>query len=218
MGRIIEKIALERNHNIVACLEKGWSPENLKNADVAIEFTQPDSAFSNIHKALKYGIPVVSGTTGWYDRISDLEEVSKTAGLVYASNFSLGVNILFEINKISAQLLADHEDYNVNIHETHHTEKKDIPSGTAITLAESIIERNKLSGWTLTEEVGKLPIKSYRKIDIPGNHTITYQSGVDEISISHTAFNREGFAVGALIASEKIIGKIGIHKFNSLLF
>ena len=218
MGRMIEKIALEREHIIVARLERGWLPDDLNNADVAIEFTEPNSAFSNIQKILKAGIPVVSGTTGWYDKISDLKEESRNAGLVYASNFSLGVNILFELNSKMAELFSRHDQYKPSLKEEHHKEKKDIPSGTAITLAESIVQNSSLNGWALKGELGKLPIQSIRKKDLLGNHSITYESEIDKVTLSHSAFNRKGFALGAVIAAEKIFGKTGIHKFNSLLF
>ena len=218
MGRMIEKIALEREHIIVARLERGWLPDDLNNADVAIEFTEPNSAFSNIQKILKAGIPVVSGTTGWYDKISDLKEESRNAGLVYASNFSLGVNILFELNSKMAELFSRHDQYKPSLKEEHHKEKKDIPSGTAITLAESIVQNSSLNGWALKGELGKLPIQSIREKDLHGNHSITYESEIDKVTLSHSAFNRKGFALGAVIAAEKIFGKTGIHKFNSLLF
>jgi 4-hydroxy-tetrahydrodipicolinate reductase len=218
MGRMIEKIALEREHIIVARLERGWLPDDLNNADVAIEFTEPNSAFSNIQKILKAGIPVVSGTTGWYDKISDLKQESRNAGLVYASNFSLGVNILFELNSKMAELFSHHDQYKPSLKEEHHKEKKDIPSGTAITLAESIVQNSSLNGWAMKGELGKLPIQSIRKKDLHGNHSITYESEIDKVTLSHSAFNRKGFALGAVIAAEKIFGKTGIHKFNSLLF
>jgi 4-hydroxy-tetrahydrodipicolinate reductase len=218
MGRMIEKIALEREHIIVARLERGWVPNDFNNADVAIEFTEPNSAFTNIQKTLSAGISVVSGTTGWYEKISNLKEESQNAGLVYSSNFSLGVNIFFELNNKMAELFSHHDQYKPSLKEAHHKEKKDIPSGTAITLAEDILKNSSLSEWTLKDEFGKLPIESIREKDIHGNHSITYKSEIDKVTLSHSALNRKGFAIGAVIAAEKIFGKTGIHKFNSLLF
>ena len=218
MGRMIEKIALEREHIIVARMERGWVPDDFNNADVAIEFTEPNSAFNNIQKTLSAGISVVSGTTGWYEKISDLKEESQNAGLVYSSNFSLGVNIFFELNNKMAELFSHHDQYKPSLKETHHKEKKDIPSGTAITLAEDILKNSSLNGWTVKDEFGKLPIQSIREKDIHGNHSITYKSEIDKVTLSHSALNRKGFAIGAVIAAEKIFGKTGIHKFNSLLF
>ena len=218
MGQMIEKIALEREHIIVARLERGWVPDDFNNADVAIEFTEPNSAFNNIQKTLSAGISVVSGTTGWYEKISDLKEESQNAGLVYSSNFSLGVNIFFELNNKMAELFSHHDQYKPSLKETHHKEKKDIPSGTAITLAEDILKNSSLNGWTVKDEFGKLPIQSIREKDIHGNHSITYESEIDKVTLSHSALNRKGFAIGAVIAAEKIFGKTGIHKFNSLLF
>ena len=218
MGRMIEKIALEREHIIVARMERGWVPDDFNNADVAIEFTEPNSAFNNIQKTLSAGISVVSGTTGWYEKISDLKEESQNAGLVYSSNFSLGVNIFFELNNKMAELFSHHDQYKPSLKETHHKEKKDIPSGTAITLAEDILKNSSLNGWTVKDEFGKLPIQSIREKDIHGNHSITYESEIDKVTLSHSALNRKGFAIGAVIAAENIFGKTGIHKFNSLLF
>ena len=218
MGRMIEKIALEREHIIVARMERGWVPDDFNNADVAIEFTEPNSAFNNIQKTLSAGVSVVSGTTGWYEKISDLKEESQNAGLVYSSNFSLGVNIFFELNNKMAELFSHHDQYKPSLKETHHKEKKDIPSGTAITLAEDILKNSSLNGWTVKDEFGKLPIQSIREKDIHGNHSITYKSEIDKVTLSHSALNRKGFAIGAVIAAEKIFGKTGIHKFNSLLF
>ncbi len=218
MGRMIENIALERKHIIVARLEKGWVTNDLNNADVAVEFTEPNSAFSNIQKTLSAGVSVVSGTTGWYNEISDLEKESQNAGLVYSSNFSLGVNILFELNDKMAELFSHHNQYKPSLKEAHHKEKKDIPSGTAITLAEAILQKSSLNGWSIQHESGKLPIESIREKDINGNHSIIYESEIDKVTLSHSAMNRKGFALGAIIAAEKIFGKTGIHKFNSLLF
>ena len=218
MGRIIEKIALERKHIIVARLEKGWVQDDLNNADVALEFTEPNSAYSNIQETLRAGVCVVSGTTGWYDKISDLKKESQNAGLVYSSNFSLGVNILFELNDKMAELFSHHDQYKASIREEHHKEKKDIPSGTAITLAEGVLKKSSLNGWSIHEDLGKLTIESIREKDLHGNHSITYKSEIDKLTLSHSAFNRKGFALGAIVAAEKIFGKTGIHKFNSLLF
>tara|TARA_B100000497_G_C7688157_1_gene417544 strand:- start:648 stop:1340 length:693 start_codon:yes stop_codon:yes gene_type:complete len=218
MGQMIEFVALERNHSIIARLDKGWDINELKGADVAIEFTEPNSALENISKALSLNIPVVTGTTGWYSQLTSIKNLTINAGLVYASNFSLGVNIFFEINKRLSELLANREEYIPIIKETHHTEKKDIPSGTAITLAEQLIENSSITDWSLGDENQKIKIESKREKEVCGDHTVSYESEIDKISISHSAFNRKGFALGAIIAAEKIQGKTGIHPFNSLLF
>jgi 4-hydroxy-tetrahydrodipicolinate reductase len=208
MGQMIEVIAQERKHSIIARLDKGWDIDQLKGADVAIEFSEPNSAVENISKAL----------TGWYRHINSIKDLTVNAGLVYASNFSLGVNVFFEVNKKLSKLLANREEYKASIKETHHTNKKDIPSGTAITLAEQLIENTSITDWSLKDENQKIKIESKREKEVCGDHSVTYQSEIDKITISHSAFNRKGFALGAIIAAEKIQGKTGIHPFNSLLF
>ena len=218
MGQMIEVIAQERDHSIIARLDKGWDIDQLKGADVAIEFTEPNSAVANISKALRSNIPVVTGTTGWYSHINSIKDLTVNAGLVYASNFSLGVNIFFEINKKLSKLLANREEYKAAIKEIHHINKKDIPSGTTITLAEQIIENTSIADWSLKDENQKIKIESRREKEVCGDHLVTYQSEIDKITISHSALNRKGFALGAIIAAEKIQGKTGIHPFNSLLF
>jgi 4-hydroxy-tetrahydrodipicolinate reductase len=226
MGKAIEKIALERKHNIVARINEDnielLQSKDLPAIDAAIEFTQPESAFENISLCLKNNIPVVSGTTGWLDRRPAIEELCKNTNgaFFYASNFSVGVNIFFKLNKILAQLMSQHPEYKVAIEEIHHTEKKDAPSGTAITLAEGIFEKNdRLQKWVNIEDAatGELPIISLREDKVPGTHTISYNSTVDSIEIKHTAHNRDGFALGAVLAAEWLADKKGSFGMDDML-
>lgn len=226
MGKEIEKIALSRGHEIVLKIDLNNPDElslpNLKKADVAIEFTIPDSAINNYKMCFEAGIPVVSGTTGWLKELTTVHELCEklNATFFYASNFSLGVNIFFAINKKLAGLLSQRSEYKVEMTEIHHTQKLDSPSGTAITLAEGIIENieNKKS-WvnkatTNDEELG---IISVREGQVPGTHIIKYDSEVDYIEIEHCAKNRIGFALGAVLAAEFSFGKKGVLNMNDLL-
>lgn len=226
MGKTIEKIALERNHQIAIRITEEnlhqLAENNLPPIDVAIEFTQPEAAFNNIRNCLRNNIPVVSGTTGWLDRRPEIEELCKAqnGAFFYASNFSVGVNIFFKLNKILAQLMRQHKDYTVKIEEIHHTEKKDAPSGTAITLAEGIMENNPdFKKWVNTDNTaeGELPIISLRENQVPGTHTISYNSAIDLIEIKHEAHTRDGFALGAVLAAEWLHDKKGVFGMEDML-
>ena len=226
MGRAIEEAALEKGHKIILKIDadnqQDFTKANLNKADVAIEFTHPESAYDNIIKCLQFGIPVVSGTTGW---LQQLEEVKKfcrklNATFLYASNFSVGVNIFFEINKRLAELMEKQQDYDISLEEIHHTQKKDAPSGTAITLAEQILERiQRKKDWVnqVSGDPANLQIISKRIDPAPGTHIIKYVSPIDEIKIVHTAHSRKGFAAGAVLAAEFIAGKKGVFTMNDVL-
>ncbi len=222
MGKIIEEIAKNRGHEIVAKLSDTPTLENLKNPDVVIEFSSPESAFKNIKVCLDLKIPVICGTTGWLDQKPEIEKIAlqnKTAFL-YGSNFSLGVNLFFALNEKLAELMKNFGEFNVQLEEIHHTHKKDAPSGTAITLAEGIIKNNnRFDDWKLEETAeNQVGIFAIREDEVPGTHSVFYKSDVDEIEIKHTAFNRNGFALGAVIAAEWIQGKTGNFSMKDLLF
>jgi len=225
MGKAIEEIALQRGHNIILKIDVDnqaeLTMENLKKADVAIEFTTPGTAENNILKCFEAGVPVVSGTTGWVSKLDQVKEVctKKNGAFIYSSNYSVGVNIFFELNKKLAGLMAGH-DYNVSITETHHTQKKDAPSGTAITLAEELIE--KIPGkknWvnSQSDDPAMLPIISKRIDPAPGIHEINFSSEIDDITIIHTAHNRKGFATGAVLAAEFLKDKKGVFTMKDVL-
>ena len=221
MGREIEVLATQRGHRIVARVgREGIGAHDWTGIDVAMEFTQPEAAFANVESLLAQGIPTVCGTTGWFDRVPELD--CTQTPLVYASNFSLGVNIAFQVNRYLAKLMAPHSDYRAEMEEIHHTAKKDAPSGTAITLAEGILAANPaLNGWALQPGApdDALPIHAVRKDPVPGTHTVTYHSGVDQLSLTHIAHSRAGFALGAVLAAERIQAlHTGSHTFASLLF
>lgn len=228
MGQAIHKLAEQAGHTITHTLDTSdFSSEELKGADVAIEFTQPDAAVSNITKCFDAKVPVVVGTTGWYkeyELIADL--ASKRNGALFtATNFSIGVNILFHINKKLASIMNQFEEYDVAMNETHHIHKKDHPSGTAVTLATDLVnqlDRKKKYVGLLegeTEELSALDLRitSKRENEVPGFHSITYTSPIDEITISHNALNRKGFALGAIKAAEWLKGKKGVFTMNDLL-
>ena len=246
MGKAIEEIALQKNHNIVLRIHDQnldeLTKDNLQKADVAIEFTGPDSAASNILLCFETGIPVVSGTTGWLSQMSMVKQKCKevNGSFLYASNFSIGVNIFFEVNKKLAALMKQHLNYDVSIEEIHHTEKKDAPSGTAITLAEQIIaESVQKNKWVLRQAQhdelqqahddiknerntkpsnnNDLIIVSKRIDPAAGTHSVKYTSEIDDIEIIHTAHNRKGFAAGALLAAEFIVDKKGIFEMKDVL-
>jgi 4-hydroxy-tetrahydrodipicolinate reductase len=230
MGKAIEEIALSKGHEIVLKIDASntadFTKENIQKADVAIEFTGPQSAFENISKCIHWGVPVVSGSTGWLDNFEKVKAicVEKKGCLIYASNFSIGVNLFFEINKQLAALMEPYDNYNVSITETHHTEKKDAPSGTAISLAEQILSqigrKNKWVSLPSNEsnnEAIELIIRSERIDPAPGTHRITYESSIDSIEITHTAHTRKGFAGGALLAAEFTNKKIGIFTMKDVL-
>lgn len=224
MGKVIEGILEERGHQVSARIDRSNKDEisSLKGkCDVAIEFTQPSAAMQNFETLIEQGIPVVTGTTGWYDHFDALSEMIKAnnGSFFYATNFSVGVNIFFAINKKLAQMMSAHSDYTVSMDETHHTQKLDAPSGTAITLAEGILEAyNELESWELDSESNtKLTIRAHRIEGVPGTHEIHYRSEIDDIDIKHTAHSRKGFAMGAVLAAEFLVGKTGIHSMQDLL-
>ncbi|PHS09469.1 MAG: 4-hydroxy-tetrahydrodipicolinate reductase [Kordia sp.] len=221
MGKVIEHIALERGHTIVFKSGRNTSTIDLSNADVAIDFSIPDAAINNISTCFNNNVPVISGTTGWlenYDQMVDL--CNKTDGaFIYGSNFSLGVNVFFELNNYLAQMMNNLKQYNVNIEEIHHTQKLDAPSGTAISLAEGIINNSDKTSWKMDESTTshEIPVIAKRIPDVPGTHTIDYTSEVDSIKIEHIAHNRNGFALGAVIAAEWIQYKKGVFTMKDVL-
>jgi 4-hydroxy-tetrahydrodipicolinate reductase len=228
MGKIISEIAEDRGHHITAKIniENVIDLEKLdpSTIDVAIEFSQPEAAWDNIMWSLKRNIPIVSGTTGWLDRKAEIEATCKALDgtFFYASNFSVGVNIFFRVNKFLSKLMKDQNDYAISLEEIHHTEKKDAPSGTAITLAEGILENvDWLSGWKLTSDTelrsNELPITSKRIDPAPGTHIVKYHSEIDDIEIRHTAHSRKGFAQGAVLVAEWIKDKKGIYSMDDFL-
>ncbi|MBC7902982.1 MAG: 4-hydroxy-tetrahydrodipicolinate reductase, partial [Gemmatimonadaceae bacterium] len=226
MGRAIEAIAVKRGHTITLTIDinnlDDFTPENLSKADVAIEFTSPHTAFDNVVKCIEAGISLVCGSTGW---LSHWDEVVKfvhlkEGAMVYSSNYSVGVNIFFELNKKLAALMNTHDEYNITMHEIHHTQKKDAPSGTAVTLAEQVLEHlRRKKGWVneLTTDPDQLQITSERIDPAPGTHMVKYESSIDSIEIIHTANNREGFATGAVLAAEYIKDKKGIFSMQEVL-
>ena len=220
MGKVVEKIAFSRGHEIVFKKTSANSFEGLQEADVAIEFSIPDAAQKNISESLNNSIPVVSGTTGWLNDFHKMENLclKQDTAFIYSSNFSLGVNIFFELNDYLAKMMSKFSQYNVSMQEIHHTEKIDAPSGTAISLANSIISNTKYENWTLDNpQKNEILIDAKRIENIPGTHSITYNSEIDSIEITHTAHNREGFALGAVIAAEWIIEKKGIFTMRDVL-
>lgn len=220
MGKVIEKIALQRGHNIVLKISSKDKEYSLSGVDVAIDFSTPESAVNNITKCLNNDTPIISGTTGWLENYESIIDLCKTKNgtFLYASNFSLGVNIFFELNKTLAKLMNDLPNYNVSMEEIHHTQKLDAPSGTAITLAKGIIENSEYKNWTLeAPQSYEIGIKAKRIDKVPGTHEINYDSDVDSIQIKHTAHSREGFALGAVIAAEWIHGKKGIFTMKDVL-
>lgn len=221
MGKTIEKIALKRQHEILLTANHTPDSRALKGMDVAIEFSSPEAAFENIKICLENNIPVVCGTTGWLEKRLDIEQLCKDreGAFLYASNFSIGVNVLFEINRQLAQLMSSYKEYKAEIHEVHHTEKKDAPSGTALTLAETLLEKGIAEEWVSEskEKENQLLITSERLDQTPGIHTIYYRSAVDDISLQHKAHSREGFALGAVIAAEWIRGKKGLFSMKNVL-
>ena len=233
MGKMIETIAVERGHSIVLKIDidnqEDFSSEKLAKAEVAIEFSKPETAFDNVCRCLKFQIPVVSGSTGWFHRLEEAKRLclELNGSMLCASNFSLGMNIFFEINRQLARMMNCFPDYSVEIEETHHTKKLDAPSGTAITLAENIIEEiPRIQKWELQTDHDpsvqqpnpSLPIRAIRTGNVPGTHQIKYFSEIDDIEIIHTAHNRKGFALGAVLAAEYICYKKGIFSIKDFLF
>lgn len=220
MGKTIEKIATERGHEIVFKISRNIEDYDLKQADVAIDFSVPKAALKNITTCLHYKVPVVSGTTGWLENYKQAVEVceQENSAFLYASNFSIGVNLFFELNEKLAKMMSGFSDYSVDIEEIHHTQKLDAPSGTAITLAEQIIGNSSLKGWQLEKAgEGEIPILAKRVEDVPGTHIISYRSNIDTLEIKHTAHSRQGFALGAVIAAEWIKDKTGVFTMKDVL-
>lgn len=226
MGKAIEEAALQRGHEIILRVDQpnlhDLTRENLKKADVAIEFTGPHSAFDNVKTCIEFGVPVVCGSTGWTERLGEMKnECDKKEGaFIYSSNFSVGVNIFFEVNKNLAALMAAHKEYDVILEETHHTQKKDAPSGTAITLAEQVLEKiHRKKQWVngLSDNPEDLEIISQRIDPAAGTHHVKYSSAIDDIEIIHTAHNRKGFATGAVLAAEFLKDKKGFFTMKEVL-
>jgi 4-hydroxy-tetrahydrodipicolinate reductase len=220
MGKTIERMAMAKGHSIVYKSSALFSEGILKDADVAIEFSIPEKAVENIKMCINEAIPVVSGTTGWLTKYPDVLKFCKerNGSFIYASNFSIGVNLFFQLNGIVAKLMKPWEVYTASVEEIHHTEKKDAPSGTAITLAEEIIKNSSKKGWSLEEtKENELTIKSKRIPDVKGTHIVKYSSDIDAISIKHQAYSREGFAAGAILAAEWIQNKKGVYSMSDVL-
>jgi 4-hydroxy-tetrahydrodipicolinate reductase len=220
MGKVIEKIALERGHKIVLKKDDNNTFEGLLSADVAIDFSVPNVAVENISTAINLGIPVVSGTTGWLENYHEMVALckEKNAAFLYSSNFSLGVNLFFELNDYLAKIMSKFKEYKVSMEEIHHTQKLDKPSGTAISLANAIINHSDKNNWAIKNaKADDVYIDVKRIENVPGTHTVTYNSDVDFIEIKHVAHNREGFALGAIIAAEWIIGKKGVFSMKDVL-
>ncbi len=225
MGKAIEEILINRGHNVSYKISID-NPEDLEkindsNTDVAIEFTAPDAAFQNIKSCLEHKVPVVSGSTGWLDKYDEVKKITEENGsaFFYASNYSLGVNIFFKLNQMLAKMMNG-RDYQVDMVEIHHTQKLDAPSGTAITLAEGLIDNlEEKSGWLneQTTQKDQIGIVSERIENVPGTHDVTYSSDVDTIKISHVAHSRKGFALGAVLAAEFLAGKSGVYSMDDLL-
>lgn len=220
MGKVIERIALERGHEIVLKKDEHNTYDGLSDADVSIDFSVPTAAVANISESFNAGVPVVSGTTGWLEHYDEMIALcnDKKGGFISSSNFSLGVNIFFGLNEYLAKIMAPFDSYKVTMEEIHHTQKLDAPSGTAISLAKGVIENSKYSNWTMEQpNENEIHIEAKRIGDVPGTHTVTYDSIVDNIEIKHTAHNREGFALGAVIAAEWLAGKQGVFSMKDVL-
>jgi 4-hydroxy-tetrahydrodipicolinate reductase len=221
MGKTIEQIALQRGHKIVLKVDENTNSYDITLADIAIDFSIPTVAFNNISNCLKNNVPVVSGTTGWLDKFEEAKTLcnQNNGGFIYASNYSLGVNIFFELNEQLAKMMSKLENYKISMEEIHHTKKLDAPSGTAITLAEGVIKHSYKKNWALnvTTNENEIPIVAKRIDDVPGTHTVDYSSEIDTIEIKHTAHNRNGFALGAVIASEWLVGKKGVYTMKDVL-
>jgi 4-hydroxy-tetrahydrodipicolinate reductase len=221
MGKTIEQIALQRGHEIVLKIDENSADYDITLADVAIDFSIPAAAFNNISNCLNNQVPVISGTTGWLNKLPEATALCKenNGAFITASNFSLGVNIFFELNAHLAKMMRNLEQYAISIEEIHHTKKLDAPSGTAITLAEGIIANTNKESWALnvTTNENVIPITAKRIDEVPGTHTVTYKSDVDTLEIKHTAHSRDGFALGAVIAAEWLVGKTGVFTMKDVL-
>ena len=221
MGKVIERIALERGHEIVLRKSSSNTYDGLRNADVAIDFSIPNAAVNNISQCLNDNVPIVSGTTGWlvdYPKMVALCE-EKNGAFIYGSNFSLGVNLFFELNDYLAKMMSKFNQYSVTMEEIHHTQKLDAPSGTAISLANGIIENSNYSDWSLDEnsKANSIYIDAQRIENVPGTHSVFYSSTVDTIEIKHTAHSRDGFAFGSIIAAEWLVGRRGVFTMRDVL-
>lgn len=226
MGKMIKEVAEQRGHEVVLKINienlEDFSAENMAQADVAIEFTAPESAYDNVIKCIDFGVPVVSGSTGWNEKLESAKDYCRQKGgsFLHASNLSIGVNIFFEVNKLLARLMSSQPDYDVTLKEIHHTQKKDAPSGTAVTLAEQVIANlPRKQSWVNHESYHpeKLTIISERIDPAPGTHHVKYTSEVDDIEIIHTAHSRKGFALGAVLAAEFIADKKGVFTMQDVL-
>ena len=220
MGQTIERIALERGHEIVLKKDEFNTYEGLSAADVAIDFSIPSVAVENISSCFYAKVPVISGTTGWLEHYDEMVALCKSndGAFISSSNFSLGVNLFFELNDYLAKMMAKFDSYRVEMEEIHHTQKLDAPSGTAISLAKGVIANSTYTNWTLNEpKSNEIHIEAIRIEDVPGTHTVSYISEIDTIDIKHTAHNRDGFALGAVIAAEWIIGKKGVFSMKDVL-
>lgn len=232
MGQMIHRIAEQRGHHIVSTIDTAndpkWESSELQTADVVIEFTQPEAAAGNVKRLLQLGRPVVTGTTGWATELAEIRQEIEQNGkgtLLWASNFSIGVNLFFKINHLVAGIMEHISGYNPRLSETHHIHKLDAPSGTAITLAEQVISGmpSRLDSWQLIEQASQnvdgktLPITAIREGEVPGTHTLEYCSSVDRIELTHQAYGREGFALGAVVAAEYLSSRQGYHTMDDLL-
>lgn len=220
MGKVIERIALERGHEIVLRKDEFNTYEGLSTADVAIDFSVPSAAVSNISASFNANVPVVSGTTGWLEHYDEMIALcnEKKGGFISSSNFSLGVNIFFGLNEYLAKIMKQFDSYKVSMEEIHHIHKLDAPSGTAISLAQGVIQNSDYANWTMDEaKKNEIHIEAKRIGEVPGTHTVNYDSAIDSIEIKHTAHNREGFALGAVVAAEWLAGKQGIFSMKDVL-
>jgi 4-hydroxy-tetrahydrodipicolinate reductase len=226
MGKTIERIAVERGHEVVLRITSSnlddLNKDHLALADVVIEFTKPESAFDNVCKCLMVGTPVVCGTTGWNEKLEAAYGIclENNTAMLQSSNFSIGVTVFFEINRFLAQMMNHYPHYDVSIEETHHIHKKDAPSGTAITLAERILEQlDRKKTWSISQPFApnELSILAHRIDEVPGTHLVKYSSAIDDIELTHTAHNRDGFALGALVAAEFLMGKKGVFTMKDVL-
>jgi len=232
MGELIERLAIQRGHEIALIVDKNnraqLTMEDLQDVEMAIDFSQPEGVLDNIQLCFEAGTPIVVGTTGWHESLDEVREacLAGNNSLLYGSNFSIGVNVLFHVNKILAKAMDPYKSYEVQVEEIHHTQKLDSPSGTAITLAEGILENNSnKSSWVNNligegeekiPKAGELLIESHRIDEVPGTHTVIYSSEIDQIELKHTAHNRKGFAVGAILAAEWLEGKVGFFEIGEM--
>ncbi|MBK9758941.1 MAG: 4-hydroxy-tetrahydrodipicolinate reductase [Flavobacteriales bacterium] len=227
MGKAIEQVALGRGHSVSLKVDTANAGSSPKGCDVAIEFTKPDQALENMRLCLESGVPIVVGTTGWYDRMAEVKAMvqANQGSLLWASNFSIGVNLFFRVNKFLAGLMNDQPGYRVHVDEVHHLHKLDAPSGTAITLARDIdLKTHRYAGWELapapyspSPSSTLVPIVSERIGDVPGKHSVTWTSTEDKITITHDAFGRQGFAIGAVVAAEWLKGRQGFFTMDDVL-